>query len=68
MVIFLWGLFTNQFSRTTIGSMLKYMKISNKIRKKYEKFPENIDDFDDWVQTTEELWSPVEKMKFSLNN
>ena len=68
IVNFLWGLFTNQFSRTTIGSMLKYMKISNKIRKKYEKFPENIDDFDDWVQTTEELWSPVEKMKFSLNN
>ncbi|TFG23834.1 MAG: NAD(P)/FAD-dependent oxidoreductase [Promethearchaeota archaeon] len=68
VLIFLWGLLTRQFSRKTISSMLKYMKISNKIRKKYEKFPENINEFNEWVQSTEELWSPVEKMKFSLNN
>ena len=68
VLIFLWGLLTRQFSRKTISSMLKYMKISNNIRRQYEKFPENINEFNEWVQSTEELWNPVEKMKFSLNN
>lgn len=66
VAIFIWGLLTRQFSRSTLGSMLKYMKISDKIRKHYEKFPENSQNFDEWVQKAEELWSSVEKMRFTL--
>ena len=68
VVIFLWGLITRQFSRATLNSMLKYMTISDKIRKHYEKFPEKPEYFDEWVQKAEELWNPVEKMKFTLNS
>ncbi|MFX0072953.1 MAG: NAD(P)/FAD-dependent oxidoreductase [Candidatus Hermodarchaeota archaeon] len=66
--VFLWGIITRQFSKKTLGTMLKYMKISNKIRKHYEMFPENSKDFDEWVVKADELWSPVEKMKFTLFN
>ncbi len=68
IAVFIWGLITQQFSRSTLNSMLKYMKISDKIRKHYEKFPENPEYFNEWVQKAEELWNPVEKMKFILNN
>jgi hypothetical protein len=68
IAIFVWGLITRQFSKLTLNSMLKYMKISNKIRKHYENFPNNSENFDEWVEIAEELWSPVEKMKFILNN
>lgn len=64
--IFLLGLLTRQFSRRTLNSMLNSMKIAGKLRKHYENFPENSINFDDWVQKAEELWNPVEKMKFTL--
>jgi hypothetical protein len=66
--VFLWGLLSRQFSRSTLSSMLKYMKISEKIRKHYENFPENFNDFDNWVQKAEILWSLVEKMEFTLTS
>ena len=46
--------------------MLKYMKISGKIRKHYEEFPENVNQFENWVEKADILWSEVEKMKFTL--
>lgn len=64
--LFLWGLLTRQFSKKALGTMLKYMKLSGKIRKHYEKFPENLKDFDDWIEKADILWSHVEKMKFTL--
>jgi flavin-dependent dehydrogenase len=64
--VFLWGLISHQFSRATIKSMLDSMKIAGKIRNHYEKYPENSNDFDQWVQIAEELWKPVLKMRFSL--
>ncbi len=66
--LFLWGIISRQFSRKALSTMLKYMKISDAIRKHYEDFPENIDLFDDWVIKAEELWNPVEKMKYTLEN
>jgi len=64
--IFLWGLISRQFSRKALGSMLKYMKISGKIRKHYENFPVDPSKFNGWVKIAEELWRPVEKMRFTL--
>ena len=46
--------------------MLKYMKISGRIRAHYENFPEDPKDFDLWSEKANELWSHVEKMKFNL--
>ena len=64
--LFLWGLISRQFSKKALSTMLKYMKISGAIRKHYENYPENIEDFSDWVKEAEELWSPVEKMRYTL--
>ncbi|NHJ24498.1 MAG: FAD-dependent oxidoreductase [Candidatus Lokiarchaeota archaeon] len=64
--LFLWGLLTRQFSRKALSTMLRYMKISGRIRKHYEEYPENINDFEQWVEIAEKLWNQVEKMKFTL--
>ena len=64
--LFLWGLITRQFSKKALRTMLKYMKISGKIREHYENFPENPKDFDEWSEKANEFWSHVEKMKFTL--
>ena len=64
--LFLWGLITRQFSKKALGTMLKYMKISRKIKVHYESFPDNPKDFDEWSEKANELWSHVEKMKFTL--
>ena len=58
--LFLWGLLFN------LSTMLKYVKISGKIRNYYEQFPENVNEFADWFGTTENLWSRVEKVEFTL--
>ena len=64
--LFLWGLITRQFSRKALSTMIKYMGISGKIRKHYENFPEDANNFEDWVEKAERLWEPVEKMKYTL--
>jgi flavin-dependent dehydrogenase len=64
--LFLWGLITKQFSKKALSAMLKYMKISGKIRKHYEYFPVNVNEFENWVEIAEDLWNQVEKMKFTL--
>ncbi|MFW9902572.1 MAG: hypothetical protein ACFFDY_14995, partial [Candidatus Thorarchaeota archaeon] len=64
--LFLWGLITRQFSKKALGTMLKYMKISGRIRAHYENFPEDPKDFSEWSEKANELWSHVEKMKFTL--
>ena len=64
--LFLWGLITKQFSKKALATMLKYMKISGKIRKLYEQFPVNVNEFEKWVERAEDLWNQVEKMKFNL--
>jgi len=64
--LFLWGLITRHFSKKALSTMLRYMRISGKIRNHYEKFPDDNREFYDWVKKAEELWSPVEKMKYTL--
>ena len=64
--LFLWGLITRQFSRKALSTMLKYMGISGKIRKHYEEYPEDPNNFEDWVEKAQTLWEPVEKMKYTL--
>ncbi|MHA1750055.1 MAG: FAD-dependent monooxygenase [Promethearchaeota archaeon] len=63
--LFLWGLITRQFSRKALSTMLKYMGISGKIRKHYEEFPKDPNNFEDWVEKAKTLWEPVEKMKYT---
>ena len=64
--LFFWGIISHQFSRKALSTMLKYMKISGKIRKHYERYPENLETFKSWTLKAEELWAPVEKMRFTL--
>lgn len=66
--LFLWGLISRQFSKKALSTMLKYMKISGAIRRHYEEYPENVEDFTEWVKKAEELWSPVEKMRYTLED
>ena len=64
--LFLWGLISRQFSWKALKTMIKYTGISGKIRKHYESYPKSPDDFNKWIENAEEYWSPVEKMKFTL--
>ena len=66
--LFLMGLLTRRFSRKALSTMIKYMGISGKIRKHYEQFPENPNDFENWVEKAKSLWEPVEKMKYTLED
>ena len=66
--LFLWGLITRQFSSKALSTMLKYMGISGKIRKHYEKFPEDLTNFEDWVEKAQKLWELVEKMRYTLED
>ena len=66
--LFLWGLVSRQFSRKALSTMLKYMSISGKIRKHYENYPEDLNEFQDWQVKAEELWKPVERMKYTLED
>lgn len=66
IAFFLVGLIFRKFSWNAISKMLKYMKISANIRTHYEEYPRNISKFDEWVETALRLWSPVEKMKYTL--
>ena len=66
--LFLWGLISRQFSKRALLTMLKYMKISGAVREHYENYPESVENFDEWIKTAEELWSSVEKMKFTLED
>ena len=66
--LFIWGLISRQFSRKALSTMLKYLKISGNIRKHYESFPEDLDGFNDWQIKADELWSHVEKMRYTLED
>jgi digeranylgeranylglycerophospholipid reductase len=66
--LFILGLISLQFSRKALNTMLKYMKISGKLRKHYEAFPEDPEEFDNWKIVADELWKPVEKMRYTLED
>ena len=66
--LFLWGLISRQFSRKALSTMLKYLKISGNIRKHYESFPKDLDEFNDWQIKADELWAHVEKMRYTLED
>ena len=66
--LFIWGLISRQFSRKALSTMLKYLKISGNIKKHYESFPEDLDEFYDWQIKADELWSHVEKMRYTLED
>jgi len=68
VAVFLGGLFTGKFSRKALSTMLKYMKISENIREHYENYPDDISQIKDWAEKATELWEPVEKMRYTLED
>ncbi|MHA1784943.1 MAG: NAD(P)/FAD-dependent oxidoreductase [Candidatus Helarchaeota archaeon] len=55
----LWGLLSRNFSRKNLFGLIGSLGIAGKIRKHYEKFPEDITQFDTWVKKASKLWRKV---------
>ena len=52
----LWGLLSRNFSRKNLFGLIGALSKAGKIRKHYENFPKNINEFDSWVQMAKKLW------------
>lgn len=50
------GVFKRKMSFKNVKKLLKANGLAGKIKKYYENYPENPDDFDDWVKKADELW------------
>lgn len=50
------GMITGKLSFKNVKRFLSVNGLSGKIKKHYEKYPENIKDFDEWVIKANELW------------
>ncbi len=57
----LWGLLTRKVSFRGISRFIKVNGRANKIKKHYQKYPENPEDFEEWVQKANELWEKRER-------
>jgi flavin-dependent dehydrogenase len=63
----LGGFLTGKLSGKAIKSMINSMKISGLIREHYEKFPDKLLLFPEWMEKADKLWSKVGKMEFVLD-
>ena len=52
----LWGLLCRKFSRKNLFGLIGALGTAGKIRKHYENFPKDVNDFDSWVKKAEKLW------------
>ena len=52
----LGGVIKRKLSFKNVKKLLKANGLAGKIQKHYEKYPENPNDFDEWVEQAEELW------------
>ena len=52
----LGGVLKRKLSFKNVKKLLKANGLAGKIKKHYENYPENPDDFDDWVKKANELW------------
>jgi len=52
----LGGVLKRKLSFKNVKKLLKANGLAGKIQKHYEKYPENPNDFDEWVEQAEELW------------
>ncbi len=55
-----WGILTRKVSRKGLFRFIKVNGYAKRIRKHYQKYPENPEDFGDWVSKAEELWQKRE--------
>jgi hypothetical protein len=52
----LGGLLSRQLSFKNVKRLLGANGLGNKIKKHYENYPTKLENFDEWVQKSEELW------------
>jgi len=52
----LGAIFTGKVSIRTLFRILKKNRHGKKIKKHYQKYPENPENFDEWVQKAEKIW------------
>jgi digeranylgeranylglycerophospholipid reductase len=61
---FVWsllgGLLTRNLSFKNVKRLFRANSLGNKIKKHYEKYPTEPKNFDEWVETSEELWKQKE--------
>ncbi|MHA1256201.1 MAG: FAD-dependent monooxygenase, partial [Promethearchaeota archaeon] len=50
------GVIKRKLSFKNVKKLLKANGQAGKIRKHYENYPENLDDFDEWAKNADELW------------
>ena len=53
----LWGLLTRKVSLKGLRRVLSANGNGKKIKKHYQQYPENPEEFEDWVQTANEFWA-----------
>jgi flavin-dependent dehydrogenase len=58
--IIVLGLLTRDYSFASLKALLRSVRVSGKIRRHYESFPEDRDDFASWVETAEDLWGQAD--------
>lgn len=59
----LGGVLKRKLSLKNVKKLLKANGLAGKIRKHYENFPENPEDFDTWVEKAEDLWKQKRVVK-----
>ncbi|NHJ19445.1 MAG: NAD(P)/FAD-dependent oxidoreductase [Candidatus Lokiarchaeota archaeon] len=52
----IWGILKRKFTIGHVSRLISVNGLAGKIKKHYENFPENPEDFDEWVKKTEALW------------
>jgi hypothetical protein len=50
------GVLTGRYSVPSLRALLRSVRVSGRIRRHYEAFPEKRSDFAAWVDTAEDLW------------
>ncbi|MHA1448938.1 MAG: NAD(P)/FAD-dependent oxidoreductase [Candidatus Hodarchaeales archaeon] len=55
----LWGVTSRQFSFKSLRKLLGALSVSGAMRKHYERYPEDPDDFVPWVEKAAKLWDRV---------
>ncbi len=58
----MWGAAKGRFRRESLGKLIAVQRISSKLRKLYEKYPETPQRAEDWIQKVDSLWAESKKL------